>query len=709
MVLGAASGVQTLSVKRNSDHSLSLIGASSIAPGGLLYVANPGSQVSGNMLTNFGAISLDNSAFLSVGLLKNNGAMTVTGTITGILENTGTMTFTGANPSTLVIGASANTNSGTITVNKSLNINMPMGSIFTNSGTIDTGAGNSVTLNGTGVYGSFTNSGIITGTGTVDVSTITSGTFSNAGAIKPATPGTSGLLSFTGMSMTGTDVFYIDISGAATNDQVEVGGTTAISGTLNLALNGYDPPAGDSFTILTCGTACSGTFVTTNLPPLTGGKSWNVAYNPASVVLSVVPPVMQSQTIGVISFLPSTLAVGGSSTVSATGGGSGNPVTFASATPLVCTVSGANGSSILPVSTGTCTIVANQAGNAVYYVASPVSGNLTVNPLPANQVITGADGITTVPVSLTAPGANVTLASGTLLKDAAGNPISGTLTVTASVMNSTAALPGGLATAQTSDGKVLSALGNSIDIIISAGASTVKTIAPPMIVNLAISSAFALPGATVSYYSFDGVKWTLEGSAIVKSDGTVDIAVSHLSVWAVAVFLPTIDAAAPDITSFTVPATSSTLTVSGIVIAATDAVGVTGYLMSESATPPLASDPAWTPGAPASFTLPTWGNHTLYAYAKDAAGNIAKPKSATILIGSTDGVIAPAPATDPPKLEPQLSDALKSLNFAMKIETPTQTELLHGDVAPLVNGLPEPDGEINLGDTIVTLRRVVGL
>jgi hypothetical protein len=30
-------------------------------------------------------------------------------------------------------------------------------------------------------------------------------------------------------------------------------------------------------------------------------------------------------------------------------------------------------------------------------------------------------------------------------------------------------------------------------------------------------------------------------------------------------------------------------------------------------------------------------------------------------------------------------------------------------VAPLVNGVPQPDGAINLGDTIVTLRRVVGL
>ena len=74
-----------------------------------------------------------------------------------------------------------------------------------------------------------------------------------------------------------------------------------------------------------------------------------------------------------------------------------------------------------------------------------------------------------------------------------------------------------------------------------------------------------------------------------------------------------------------------------------------------------------------------------------------------------DGVLVEAAANAPAKVEPQLVDAIKSLNFAMKAEIPTPTELLHGDVAPLVNGVPQPDGEINLGDTIVILRRVVGL
>jgi hypothetical protein len=131
--------------------------------------------------------------------------------------------------------------------------------------------------------------------------------------------------------------------------------------------------------------------------------------------------------------------------------------------------------------------------------------------------------------------------------------------------------------------------------------------------------------------------------------------------------------------------------------------------LTESATPPLATDTGWSSAIPTSYTFKTWGNNTLYAYAKDAVGNVSAASSASILIGSKDGIVIPAVDGAPAKFEPVIADALKSLNFAMKVETPLPNDLLHGDVAPLVNGVPQPDGVINLGDTIVILRRVVGL
>ena len=105
---------------------------------------------------------------------------------------------------------------------------------------------------------------------------------------------------------------------------------------------------------------------------------------------SAAPQVTQSFTISqasqTITFgAAPTLVVGGSGTVSATGGTSGNPVTFTSTTPLVCTVSGTNGSTVTglaAISSGVCIIAANQAGNTNYTAATQVTQSITVTLLP---------------------------------------------------------------------------------------------------------------------------------------------------------------------------------------------------------------------------------------------------------------------------------------------------------------------------------------
>jgi RHS repeat-associated protein len=75
-------------------------------------------------------------------------------------------------------------------------------------------------------------------------------------------------------------------------------------------------------------------------------------------------------------------------TVSATGGGSGNPVVFASTTTAVCTVAGTNGSTVSVLKVGTCTLTANQAGNASFSAAPQVSRNVVINK--GNQTVTFA-------------------------------------------------------------------------------------------------------------------------------------------------------------------------------------------------------------------------------------------------------------------------------------------------------------------------------
>jgi hypothetical protein len=90
---------------------------------------------------------------------------------------------------------------------------------------------------------------------------------------------------------------------------------------------------------------------------------------------------------------PPSVVVGGTGTVSATGGASGQQVIFSSITPSSCTVSG---NTVTGVAVGACTIAANQAGNANYgaapqatqsiVVTVPVAYGLTVSTLGATGV-----------------------------------------------------------------------------------------------------------------------------------------------------------------------------------------------------------------------------------------------------------------------------------------------------------------------------------
>ena len=99
----------------------------------------------------------------------------------------------------------------------------------------------------------------------------------------------------------------------------------------------------------------------------------------------------------------------------------------------------------------------------------------------------------------------------------------------------------------------------------------------------------------------------------------------------------TVDLTAPTVSSFTLPSTASSLTVP-IIFVATDDVGVTGYMLSSSATAPSATTTGWSSTAPDSYTFSTAGAKTLYAWAKDAAGHVSLTVSASVTITLPTGV-----------------------------------------------------------------------
>lgn len=96
----------------------------------------------------------------------------------------------------------------------------------------------------------------------------------------------------------------------------------------------------------------------------------------------------------------------------------------------------------------------------------------------------------------------------------------------------------------------------------------------------------------------------------------------------------TIDATPPVITAFTFPSVYNSLIVPISTFTATDNVGVTGYLLTETGTTPSSSAGGWSSTKPTAYTFSSYGAKTLYAWAKDAAGNVSVSFSGKTTISS---------------------------------------------------------------------------
>ena len=134
----------------------------------------------------------------------------------------------------------------------------------------------------------------------------------------------------------------------------------------------------------------AGTVITLTAPATAGGatfSSWSGCDSPSSVTCAVTMNAAKSVTASYSSLQSQTITfgtapmvvVGGTGSVSASGGASGQPVIFTSTTPSFCTVSG---STVTGVAVGQCTIAANQPGNGSYSAAPEMrqSFNITIPP-----------------------------------------------------------------------------------------------------------------------------------------------------------------------------------------------------------------------------------------------------------------------------------------------------------------------------------------
>jgi cytochrome c peroxidase len=95
----------------------------------------------------------------------------------------------------------------------------------------------------------------------------------------------------------------------------------------------------------------------------------------------------------------------------------------------------------------------------------------------------------------------------------------------------------------------------------------------------------------------------------------------------------------------------------------------------------------------------TAGVNNIMVTATDAAGSVTLEAAVTRVI--SDGSLTGGPIG--------IADALRALHIAVGVITPTPDDLIRGDVAPQVAGVPAPDGRIGVDDALLILKKVAGL
>jgi hypothetical protein len=162
---------------------------------------------------------------------------------------------------------------------------------------------------------------------------------------------------------------------------------------------------------------------------IVASQAGNNEYEPAPETTQSFKVTKKSQSVAFTSTAPSNATVGGPTyEVKASGGPSGNPVTFTTdAASSGCSISGAT---VSFTAAGTCKIDANQAGNANYNAAPQVQQSFSV-----------AKGAQTISFSSTAP-SNATVGGPSYEVKASGGPSGNPVTFTTDAASSGCSISG---------------------------------------------------------------------------------------------------------------------------------------------------------------------------------------------------------------------------------------------------------------------------
>ena len=268
---------------------------------GILYLQCTFPNFAGSALTG-GTYTIKGKFFFpNANIVTNAATIVLDGAASQILDQSGQDGLR---------GFAINSDAGSFTVTNSRNFTRTGG--FANAGTIRAGTNSTFTTTGQytqsagiteldgGILAATTlaaiQGGELRGNGTVNAIVQSSGVVS-PGLLSPGKVDMSATY-----TQDTTGGFAIEIGGTTPGsgyDRLNVTGAAALAGSATVTLfNGYDPPAGSSYDIVTAG-SITGTFAPLNLPPLLNEKCWHVDYNADSVRLTVYsPPVITQQPVG---------------------------------------------------------------------------------------------------------------------------------------------------------------------------------------------------------------------------------------------------------------------------------------------------------------------------------------------------------------------------------------------------------------------------
>ena len=263
-----------------------------------------------------------------------------------------------------------------------------------------------------------------------------------------------------------------------------ISSTLAASGTFGVAFN-YQIVASNTPTSYGASGLPAGLSVNTmngaisGTPTVTGSFAVTLSASNAGGTGMATLMLTIDQATQIITFAaqtsPRNWSAGGSFTISpvATGGLSGNAIVHGSTTPTVCTVSG---TSVSILTAGTCTLSANQSGNANYAAAVEVTRDVAINAISPTAPVIGSavPGNGQATVSFSPPASNggapietYTVTCGAQSATGPASPITVTgltngATVSCSVTASNALTPSGPASAAVMVTPVATQFGNLV-------------------------------------------------------------------------------------------------------------------------------------------------------------------------------------------------------------------------------------------------------